>query len=246
MPRFFNRIRKQLAKDNKLFEYSRYAIGEILLVVIGILIALQIDNWNEERKSVIETNRLIGDLQDELEVAVASRFEIISLYQDNQEQLASALDKITANPPRKLSEEECEAVAFSHYIRWSPFTLSTLDEMVTSGKISFIKDLRLRNALLEFRNLSVSNREELGQTIMEPNVLVDEFPNLVIRNWNAKAHDSEFDCLSEEMHLSKKFLAQLQSNRGRMSGPVIRAQRELDALHGILKTLDDYHKSSTK
>ena len=50
MPRIFNRIRKQLAIDNKFFQYSRYAIGEILLVVIGILIALQIDNWNEERK----------------------------------------------------------------------------------------------------------------------------------------------------------------------------------------------------
>ena len=50
MPRFFNRIRKQLAKDNKFFQYSRYAIGEIVLVVFGILIALQINNWNEHRK----------------------------------------------------------------------------------------------------------------------------------------------------------------------------------------------------
>ena len=54
MPRFFNRIQKQLAKENKFFEYSRYAIGEILLVVIGILIALQIDNWNEWRKDRIK------------------------------------------------------------------------------------------------------------------------------------------------------------------------------------------------
>lgn len=75
---------------------------------------------------------------------MASRYEIISLYQDSQKQLASALDKITADSPRRLSEEEWEAVAFSHYIRWSPFTLSTLDEMVTSGKISFIIDLPLK------------------------------------------------------------------------------------------------------
>jgi hypothetical protein len=43
MPRFFNRIRKQLAKENRFFQYSRYAIGEILLVVVGILIALQVE-----------------------------------------------------------------------------------------------------------------------------------------------------------------------------------------------------------
>ena len=46
---FFRKIRKKLADDNQFFKYSRYAIGEIVLVVIGILIALQINNWNEER-----------------------------------------------------------------------------------------------------------------------------------------------------------------------------------------------------
>ncbi|MBC2840096.1 DUF6090 family protein [Robiginitalea sp. SC105] len=246
MLRFFRRLRQRLLTDNKFSKYLLYAVGEILLVVIGILIAFQVDSWNEERKSEIETSRLIGDLQDEIIVAVASRHEIISLYMDSREKLALALDKITSEPPKKLSQEECEAVAFSHYIRWSPFTLSTLDEMVTTGKISFIKDIRLRNALLDFRNNSGSNREELGQTIMEPNVLVDEFPNLVIRNWNADSQDSDFDCLSEKMNLNKKFMAQLQSNRGRMGAPVIRAQRELEALLGIQKTLREYHKSSKK
>jgi hypothetical protein len=41
---FFRKTRKKLADDNKFFKYSRYAIGEIVLVVIGILIALQINN----------------------------------------------------------------------------------------------------------------------------------------------------------------------------------------------------------
>ena len=46
---FFRKIRKTLADDNKPLKYLRYAIGEIVLVVIGILIALQINNWNENR-----------------------------------------------------------------------------------------------------------------------------------------------------------------------------------------------------
>ena len=69
MPRFFNRIRKQLAKDNKFFQYSRYAIGEILLVVIGILIALQLDAWNEERKEdekiKLQLTNLLTNLSDD-------------------------------------------------------------------------------------------------------------------------------------------------------------------------------------
>ena len=50
MPRIFNSIRQRLLAQNRFTRYFVYAIGEILLVVIGILIALQINNWNENQK----------------------------------------------------------------------------------------------------------------------------------------------------------------------------------------------------
>ena len=54
---FFRRIRKKLADGNKPVKYFRYAIGEIVLVVIGILIAVSINNWNSQR---INNNRIHG------------------------------------------------------------------------------------------------------------------------------------------------------------------------------------------
>jgi hypothetical protein len=72
MINFFRKIRKKLADDNKPLKYMRYAIGEIVLVVIGILIALQINNWNEGQKryrleidvlSEMKEN-LLDDLED--------------------------------------------------------------------------------------------------------------------------------------------------------------------------------------
>jgi hypothetical protein len=50
MIKFFRKIRQQLLIENKFSKYLLYAIGEIVLVVIGILIALSINNWNEKRK----------------------------------------------------------------------------------------------------------------------------------------------------------------------------------------------------
>ena len=50
MIKFFRNIRQNLLRENRFTRYLIYAIGEIILVVIGILIALQINNWNENRK----------------------------------------------------------------------------------------------------------------------------------------------------------------------------------------------------
>jgi hypothetical protein len=70
MINFFRKTRKTLADENKFIKYFRYVIGEIVLVVIGILIALQINNWNEERKEYSKikkyANSLIIDLQSDI------------------------------------------------------------------------------------------------------------------------------------------------------------------------------------
>lgn len=63
---FFRRIRKKLTDDNQFLKYSRYAIGEILLVVIGILIALQVNNWNENRKTKIAEKKILKELRSDL------------------------------------------------------------------------------------------------------------------------------------------------------------------------------------
>lgn len=73
MIKLFRNIRKKLAAENKIPAYLRYAIGIIVLVVIGILIALQINNWNEIRKfnslKKVYLERLIDDLkQDTIQI----------------------------------------------------------------------------------------------------------------------------------------------------------------------------------
>ncbi|GAH07140.1 unnamed protein product, partial [marine sediment metagenome] len=57
-----------MADDNKPIKYARYAIGEILLVVVGILIALQINNWNEENKKSKEVNEYLTNLLREFKI----------------------------------------------------------------------------------------------------------------------------------------------------------------------------------
>ena len=69
MIKFFRRIRQKLLSENKLTRYLFYAFGEIILVMIGILLALQVNNWNEERKSrdkeAILVNNIVEDLNSD-------------------------------------------------------------------------------------------------------------------------------------------------------------------------------------
>ena len=66
MIKFFRKIRQNLLADGKTGKYFKYAIGEIILVVIGILIALQINNWNENRKSGVKELIALKELRTEL------------------------------------------------------------------------------------------------------------------------------------------------------------------------------------
>jgi len=63
---FFRKIRKQYADDNRPIKYLRYAIGEIVLVVIGILIALQINNWNQNRIQLRNINNSLIEIHSNL------------------------------------------------------------------------------------------------------------------------------------------------------------------------------------
>lgn len=66
MIKIFRHIRQTLIMENKTSKYLKYAIGEIVLVVIGILIALSINTWNENRKLQFQEIKLLSDLQLEL------------------------------------------------------------------------------------------------------------------------------------------------------------------------------------
>ena len=68
--------------QNKTSKYFKYAIGEIILVVIGILIALQINNWNENKKSNIKFNKLLVNVYNDLKVDLEVAQGVINFYND--------------------------------------------------------------------------------------------------------------------------------------------------------------------
>lgn len=80
MIKFFRKIRQQLLTENKFSKYLMYAIGEILLVVIGILIALQINTWNDQRVKKAEISSVYVAVLEELESDIQILDEYLPVF----------------------------------------------------------------------------------------------------------------------------------------------------------------------
>jgi hypothetical protein len=120
-------------------KYLLYAIGETALVVIGILIALSINNWNENNTQRVEERRILVDLKNEVNLAIESKTQLRERYQSKVDTLAFALDKLFSTERKALSDSECNTVAMTHIFDWEPSSISTIEELVASGKINLIR-----------------------------------------------------------------------------------------------------------
>ncbi|WP_281541910.1 DUF6090 family protein [Maribacter aestuarii] len=86
MIKFFRKIRQNLLSEGKTGKYLKYAIGEIILVVIGILIALQINNWNEDRKSEAKKQDYYVQLLDDLSNDISAVQYTIEEFSNHQKE----------------------------------------------------------------------------------------------------------------------------------------------------------------
>ena len=111
---FFRKMRKKLADDNQFLKYSRYAIGEILLVVIGILIALQINNWNEDRKLKQFEYRILKDIETSME---RNFFQLDMCLRGNKKAIISA-DLILKHLDENLPYNDSLDFHFSRALEW--------------------------------------------------------------------------------------------------------------------------------
>ena len=109
MIKFFRKIRQRLLSENKPSKYLLYALGEILLIVIGILVALQINIWNENRKLLAAEKELylkiIKDLDEEqkvLENQVQFSETLKSYYRKIYEYTTGKTDTLIMDQPSML------------------------------------------------------------------------------------------------------------------------------------------------
>ena len=97
MIKFFRKIRQKMLTENKFGKYLLYAIGEIILVVIGILIALQINNWNELKKERKNEIIILNEIRDNLLFDLVDFESNITTFQNKVTACKSILKILESN-----------------------------------------------------------------------------------------------------------------------------------------------------
>ena len=141
-----------MANDNKPLKYLRYAIGEIVLVVIGILIALQVNIWNENRKSKLSQNKLLVQLLSDLDRDVERFNEINSIYQIDLEEIEFVFEEALSGKNVKLNSTK-QMVAGRGSTLYLNVTKSTYEEMLNTGLLYQIENESLKNEINKYYEL---------------------------------------------------------------------------------------------
>ncbi|MEH6621109.1 DUF6090 family protein [Maribacter arcticus] len=157
MIKFFRKIRQRLLTENKFSKYLLYAIGEIVLVVIGILIALQLNNLNEIEKVKDTEVNYLNALHDEFASNLKEVERVMKLNEKNLKIAHTLLSKMGTDNP-DLNEKEFDSLMYRVIITEVQYRPSpgTLVELVNSGKLSIISNRELRLKLASWDGLLAS------------------------------------------------------------------------------------------
>ena len=164
MIKFFRNIRQKLLTENKISKYLLYAIGEIVLVVIGILIALSINNWNETEKQNVKNRNLIVRLKNQISQNIditKGEVESSKLQTKRMGALISMLGE-TLEDSHKIKADSLIFYSTKDY--YIILDMNTINEAIDNGEISLIENDSLKlmiYKLLSFVDL-IKERESIA------------------------------------------------------------------------------------
>jgi hypothetical protein len=162
MIKFFRRIRQKMLTENKFSKYLIYAFGEIVLVVIGILIALQINSWNQNKQNRKQEQLILSQLLKEYSNNLNQIEQKIDIRNDILNSSFKLLKYRTEKPELILQDSlNVHLSRISIRPTFDP-QLSVSNELINSGKLYLLENIDLRNNITSFSSyLSELSEEEL-------------------------------------------------------------------------------------
>ena len=204
---------------------------EFVIVVVGVFMGLQVQDWNDQRKERLEEYDLLVRLYEETQTLLeAQREELVGLRSRADILMGANPVLFSQEPLRVLSGIECEHIASSHVYRRPPDELPVLDEMYATGRFDLLRDNAIKEQLRGYVLLRSRSRAYYEEATNELFRLHSRFPDLIAvgrvpkeagngRRWTRLSGEGfRWDpvCDVEKMRASTAFLNEYIDNLSRI------------------------------
>ena len=200
MIQFFRKIRRKLLSKNKFSKYLIYAIGEIILVVIGILIALQINNWNQSKILKVQEIQSLESLHSEFQENLQKFNKIHKLQLIRNDAITQILFSDISN----YSLSSLDSLYLKANFNWTynP-SFGIYNSLINSGKIQLITNDTLKNRISQFKDLvndyledeifimNFASQFSMEHFVNDETMLVESKFGLRLRNEIETLHDKD-------------------------------------------------------
>ncbi|MCJ7467239.1 MAG: DUF6090 family protein [Maribacter sp.] len=266
MIKFFRKIRQRLLTKNnptsratapgsvgRFSKYLLYAIGEIVLVVIGILIALQINTSNQNRINNKTELYYLNQMRNDLATDSLILFQEKLKFQNNLPIILNFLAELHKNDNKESFNQAIRSY-INHVFKPLSFVSNnaTFNEMKSSAKLGLIRDNVLRNGIVNLYN-HLEETKNLYSTQYDFISSIDVA--LISGRGLAKYHQAQNSLFSQynsedELYLLKGFKAELESNAANWHWSIVELQPELTAqiqeLREVIAEIDAYVKNNNE
>jgi hypothetical protein len=193
MIKFFRKIRQNMLTENKFSKYLIYAIGEIILVVIGILIALSINNWNENRKQKIKEIEILSSIQESLK---RDKIDLESVIPSNN-RIRNSIDLLLNHMEKDLPyQDSLKYHFFNSTTTWvANFQKSAFENLKSEG-INLISNKDLRKTIVEYYDAGIESSKWQSETYRA--IVINSFQNVLNTRFES-FWDSNYNDLMQMM-----------------------------------------------
>lgn len=225
---------------------------DFVIVVVGVFVGLQVQDWNDARKERLEEQVLLNRLRTETQALLDAHHDELNALQARGKVLTGVNPVLfSQEPARAITPLECRNIAGSHVYRRPPDELPVLDEMLETGRFDLLQGQALKDNLRTYLMLRERARAHYYEAANELFRLHSRFPSLIVVrrvpttadadvSWGGLSGDGYRwlpDCDSEKMRGNASFLNEYADNLSRinsLTGFVAQRRDHLIELERIL------------
>lgn len=182
MINFFRTIRKGLLSENKLTKYLFYALGEIILVVIGILIALQINDWNTAKKSREKEVSYLSEIKASLQQDIIS-IDSVLRFNETKVPIVQGMMHIfndSLTNTERVGIFNTYSNPFTNYMVFSP-QKTAFTNMIEAETIDLVQESELRKALINYYEFDYAGGVQFRVRQMNRRIIDKAYPQFFTR-----------------------------------------------------------------